>query len=375
MTKPSIVILGFDHPKFDRRIQKDIRFLSKRFSITYIYRGVDETEEGHDHNNYIPLCPDQRALRLFRRFHFEREMVSKALEVDAKYFYLHGMFITLPRYFLSKLRGKAEVVYDAHEFDLEPIYIHNSFFRWMLASFLKLRQKSISKRIDYAFTVSVSIREFMSQHGFKNVQLKPNVSSSNVVSPVKLSDRKKIIVIAGNVSRERGIKEFLGFFKLMLRHDPDIELHMHSDFLDKDFKAELEKWAVENQTEDKIIFAEILSYNNLIEKLSYSLASVMAFPTSGGITNKIALPNRFFDSLAAGTPVLASSHSTDVANIVGKERVGWLLNPDLAEASVKAFLTCLSQPGLYDERLSSIYAYAKRNDLDSIRDKLMTVFS
>ena len=159
-----------------------------------------------------------------------------ALNEEANYFYLHGMFITFPKSFLMKLKAKAKIVYDAHEYDLEPIFIRNSLLRNFLSGFLFLRQRSIGNQINSCFTVSSSISKFMQKNGFKNIQLKPNVSDLDINLPTALSSRKKVLMIAGQVTEERGIKLFLRFFAVMCKHDSEIALHLHCNIRDDNFK-------------------------------------------------------------------------------------------------------------------------------------------
>ena len=63
------------------------------------------------------------------------------------------------------------------------------------------------------------------------------------------------------------------------------------------------------------------NYPSLINKLKHCLASIMAFPTGDALTNRMALPNRFFDSIAAGTPVISSSEAIDLKNILEEENM------------------------------------------------------
>ena len=39
--------------------------------------------------------------------------------------------------------------------------------------------------------------------------------------------------MAGNISRERGVMQFLLHFKEVIYYSPDLELHIYSDFKDK----------------------------------------------------------------------------------------------------------------------------------------------
>ena len=73
----------------------------------------------------------------------------------------------------------------------------------------------------------------MKANGFNNVELKPNVSELKQSCPIPFEQRKKILIMAGNISRERGVMQFLLHFKEVIYYSPDLELHIYSDFKDK----------------------------------------------------------------------------------------------------------------------------------------------
>lgn len=375
LRRKHIIFLGFDHSLNDRRILKDVGLLKDRYNITYIYRSNQfEHPTVKQGVNYIGLQVKKEKSRIFRRFIFENEMTNKALDLRGDYYYLHGMFITFPIFFLRKLNKTGPVIYDAHEFDLEPIFLKNPLLRKLVSLFLLLRQKSISKEITSSFTVSPSILEFMQKWNFKNVLLKMNISDVPLVRPKPLQHRKPILVIAGNISKERGVGQFLEIFKKMLEKENSLTLHLHCHISDPKLEKQLKEWIAFNLPHDSVVFGAFLPYEKLIEKLSCSLASVMAFPSDGSITNKIALPNRFFDSLSAGTPIIASKDSIDVAKFINEQKIGWLFDPEDPDGDILQFFEEFSNKKSYEKKLANVSNFAGLNNIKSINDALNTVF-
>ena len=370
-----VVVLGFDHGPHDRRIQKDLDFLSESYEVIYIFRG-DINESTHFKNKIrrISLSPDLSKNRFLRRFDFEKRMVDLALSVSPDIFYLHSMFLTAPTSFLKTLRKRAKIIYDAHEYDLEPIFVRNDFLRWTLSCALRVRQNSISKQIDACFTVSPSIKKFLDGEGYQNVHLKLNVSDSEVKSPLKRAKRKNIIVMAGNVSRERGALEFLELFRKMVNGKPDLELHFYCNVSEKQFEKQLLRKVSSLSLQNNVMFFKVLPYMDLIEVLSTSLAAVMAFPIEKGLTNKIAMPNRFFDSIAAGTPVIASLKAIDLAEVINKEHLGWLVDYNRPDEGASLFLETIDNAHAYDKMLNQVNLFAKKNNKSSIHNVLRKVF-
>lgn len=375
MNRKRIVFLGFDHGKDDRRIAKDINLLKARFHITYFYRADEfETSTSKDGVNYVGLKVDNNYPRLVRRFKYENEMTKRAVDIGAHFFYLHGMFITFPGFFLRKLKRFGDIIYDAHEYDLEPVYIKSPIFRQTLSYFLLFRQKRISGLIKSSFSVSPSILRFMQKCHFNNVHLKMNVSDTKVLKPLALQKREPVLVIAGNISRERGVNQFLEIFKQMKDKGASLSLHIHSRIDDPELEVHLKKWVDKNLPNGSVIFGGFLPYTRLKEKLSQSIAGVMAFPSDGSITNRIALPNRFFDSLASGTPILASRDSVDVAEYVESQNIGWLFDPDDPSQDISFFLHEITSHSKYSDKLKNVYRFAEENDVKSVKRALKLAF-
>ena len=375
MKQRRIVVLGFDHGQDDRRITKDIKALKNRFEITYFYRSEEhEVSFVKDGVTYVGLPVENKHSRVLRRIKYENMMTSRAIAIGADYFYMHGMFITFPGYFLRKLKSSGQIIYDAHEYDLEPIYIKNSMLRKLLACFLWFRQKNIARKITSSFTVSPSILIFMKKCNFKDIYLKPNISNSIVFEPISLRKRKPVIVIAGNISRERGTMQFLEIFKKMKERENSLALHFHVKILDIELEKQLKQWVDANLPIGSVLFQGFLPYSQLIKKLSQSLAGVMAFPSDGSVTNKIALPNRFFDTLASGTPIIASKESVDVAEYVLSKNIGWLFDPNNPSEDISIFSEEINDHEIYQEKLNNVHDFANAHDVDSLDKLLKRVF-
>ena len=374
-----ISVLGFDHGKYDRRVvMKDVAYLvSRGFDVQYLYR-EDETK---DFQKSVPMLDEKVKFvavpkvgrGLLSRKKFEDEIVKISTAFKPDYFYLHGMFLTYPVKRLKSLKKIGKIVYDEHEYSPEPVAIENLFLKKVVENIIKIRDKRVSKYIDSAFTVSKSIRDYMMKIGYKNVELKPNVSEKMPILPIPLKKRKKVLVVAGGLQKERGPFKVLDIFNALNKKIKDLELHLHVKFSGENLESDFKEYIKQNKIKN-IKILELVPYEELIEKISQSLGTFMAFPIGHWKTNYIALPNRFFDSLVASTPLIASSDSIDVANEVKENDLGIVIDFKNFENSIDDLVDFITNEKRYDSSLERIYEYAKKNSWQEISKVLDKVF-
>lgn len=374
-----IVILGFDHGMIDRRIVlKDIKyFVNRGYKVKYIYRDNNKSEiqnlpiELKNHVNFISI--KKEASGILSRKKFEDEIIKESLRDIPNYFYLHGMFITFPISRLKSLKKIAKVIYDEHEYPPEPIAINNRLLKNIIGFFINIRDRMLINYINHSFCVSKSIQEHMENIGFKNVQLKPNVSEETPLEPINFEKRKNILIVAGALQIERGPFKILNIFKELQKNIPQLELHMHVKFGSITLENEVKEYINKNQLEN-IYILPLIEYSKLISKITHSLGVFMSFPNGIWKTNYVAMPNRFYDSLVSGTPIIASKDSIDVANEVENFNLGINFDYNNFDNSIQTLTSFLTNKEIYNHNLNNIYEYAKNNTWNKVSKVLDKVF-
>ena len=154
---------------------------------------------------------------------------------------------------------------------------------------------------------------------------------------------------------------------------PDLELHFYCNVSEKQFEKQLLRKVSSLSLQNNVMFLKF-SLHGFNRGSFYFLAAVMAFPIEKGLTNKIAMPNRFFDSIAAGTPVIASLKAIDLAEVINKEHLGWLVDYNRPDEGASLFLETIDNAHAYDKMLNQVNLFAKKNNKSSIHNVLRKVF-
>jgi glycosyltransferase involved in cell wall biosynthesis len=223
---------------------------------------------------------------------------------------------TLPAAFIvSKLRKK-KLIFDAHElFPEVPELIHRPIIKgiWNKIEYL------IFPRLKHSITVCKSISDY---YNYKyNIQMSvvrniPFYHISSDLKPAIFYPDKKIILYQGALNKGRGLE-------MVLDAMPLIENVMLVIIGDGDIRLQLEKRTKRLNIEDKVHFFGKISGDELY-KYTPSASIGLCLLENKGLNYYYSLPNRIFDYLQAGVPVLATRFP-EISNIVETYKTGILI--------------------------------------------------
>ncbi len=211
----------------------------------------------------------------------------------------------------ARLRKKP-IVYDSHEYFLGMAGMSQKPLR---RSVWRLIEMQVFSKLKYAYTVSESIRNMYRRDYQKKLSVVRNTPVLLTLSPnlteeeqqwirsieMKIPEDKNLLLLQG-----AGLNEFRGIEEMvyaMIFLDPSV-FHLliigGGDIIDK-----LEKIIEQNQLTGKI---------TLIQKMPFAVLSHFTRKAKLGISidkpsvpnHKFSLPNKFFEYLHAGVPVLSS---------------------------------------------------------------------
>ncbi|MFZ5945156.1 MAG: hypothetical protein ACOYVD_13720 [Bacillota bacterium] len=372
-----ICILGFDHGRYDKRIvAKDISHLKNYAQLLYIYR--EDIKSQHqsfrqEFKNTYFCGLVKKGKGILSRKKFEDEIIKVALDFNPDIFYLHGMFITFPVERLKVLAKRGKVIYDAHEYDPEPVAIQNKYIKNLVEYLIKIRDKKASPYINCAFSVSPSLCNYLQLAGYQNVFLKPNVSPIQPLKPYKYKERHQRLIIAGGLQEERGPEKILRVMSCLVKNMPGIKLNMYVN-MSTDLSLKLQKIIKELELTNSVFIEGLIPYDELIGKLASSLGSFMSFPTGIWKTNYISLPNRFYDTLAAGTPIISSSSSIDVSSLAIENNLGPVFIEECFDESINDLQDFLTNESRFNNTLDSINLFAQQNTWEETKKVLDQIF-
>ncbi len=311
---------------------------------TLVSCGYDVLLVGRQKKDSATLLPRNY---LMERMHllFEKEIFFYA-EYNFRLFFLllfrkvdllvsNDLDTLLPNFLVSKLK-KIPLIYDSHEyFTGVPELEHNNFAR----SFWSKLEKFILPKLSHLFTVNNSIAELYKQQynvDFKvvrNIPRKREITTFKTKEELGLPLDKKILIYQGaGINIDRGVEELIRSMQFI---NSTILLIIGSgDIIDV-----LKKNVVDLKLSEKVIFINKLPYEELISYTSNADLG-LTLDKDTNINYRFSLPNKIFDYIHAGIPVL-TSNLVEVKKIVDDYRVGEIAyshEPQLLAVKINSML-------------------------------------
>lgn len=256
-------------------------------------------------------------IRLFFYLLFHRFDILHANDLDT----------LLANYLVSILKRKP-LVFDSHEYFTEvPELQHNPFAKktW------KTIERFIVPKLKHCITVNQSIALlFKQEYGvdFKVLRNLPPQNKSQQKESRKslnLPEDKFIIILQGSgINMHRGSEELV-----------EAMPYLNDDFLlliigNGDIVPQLKKMTEEKKLHQRIRFIGRLPYNELIKYTSVADLGV-TLDKDTNLNYRYSLPNKIFDYIQAGVPVL-SSKLPELERIIQTYEVGELVDEVTPEA-------------------------------------------
>lgn len=314
------LIIGYNHPYNDKRVLRTVNALKKKGKVFYQYSGKRpyKTEGVESYPVKKKQLPGNRFTKRLRFDTKILEMVDK-LDYDIAYFHYFPASMPLRIYKQVKKRNK-KLIFDLHEIFADQFLPEKFSFLNPLMWRILSEQFSLC---DGLISISDEALEYM----FKKTGVtKPslvvkNLAKYNLVLNGK-KDRNKEIVIVGKTSKN---------------------LHNTYSFIERLKKGgfSFKSIGIDTELADKKL--PFLPYKDMMKEISKSAFSLVSYQNrkNPNYSNEIySLPNKFFDSLAAGTPIIINNRFVSMKKIIDYTNSGIVLNfeDDMVQNVKKIFL-------------------------------------
>jgi glycosyltransferase involved in cell wall biosynthesis len=333
-----VCILTSVHLPFDGRVfHKEARSLAKAgYDVTLIAR--HDKDEVVDGVRIVPL-PEPKS-RLQRMTKVLWRLYRLAVRENADVYHFHDpelMIVGL----LLKLRGK-RVIWDVHEHYpnaiLDKYYLARPLRRVISSSF-DLFERAVVRFFDYVIYTTPFV-------GARYQKMKVRSGRVENYPIVELSDAfernpQEKIVYLGAMSPTRGLVEVIEAFSLVAKEHPSWELCLVGSCRPQSFEQELKDLAARRGVAANVKFIAWVPYEEK-ERLSSqaSMGVITYLPYSN---NTSCLPNKLFDYMLVGLPVIAS-HFPLYRQIVEPNRCGILVDPSKPDQIARAMEYLIERP-------------------------------
>jgi glycosyltransferase involved in cell wall biosynthesis len=324
------------HPPFDTRIfHKQAKTLA-RAGYEVVLIAQHDGDEMVDGVKIVALPkPRNRFARIFgltwRAFHL-------SLRERADVYHFHDPEL-LPIGVLLKIFTRAKVIYDVHEDVPEQILTKHwipRLLRRPLARVFNAFEKLLARALDAVVVATEGIAEKFAQlkpiviHNYPDLGMLPNPSTRHG------EGKEKVLVYVGGISKIRGAIEMVQALEY-LNPAWDIRLDLIGKFEPPELEQELQGLPGYR----RVRFLGWLPWSAAWKHAQITFAGLVLFHPAPNHTN--SLPNKLFEYMAAGLPVVASNFPL-WKEIVEGNRCGITVDPLDPKAIAQAIEYLLTHP-------------------------------
>ena len=243
---------------------------------------------------------------------------------------------TLPANYMASRIKRKPLVYDSHEYFTE---VPELIGRPVVKAIWSWLEKLLVPKVDAAYTVCNSIAEVYRDLYKVDFNVVRNLPACSEVEQSehqeKVPDQPKIILYQGALNLGRGI----GAAIRSMPYLEGVELWLAGD---GDLAIQLKELVVEMGLESKVKFLGRLPLHKLYEVTSKADLGI-SLEEDLGLNYRFALPNKLFDYIQAGVPVLVSN-LPEMMQIVEHYQIG-----AIAETHQRKVLAELMRDALFDQ--------------------------
>jgi len=336
--RAKICVLTSVHIPFDGRIfHREARSLARAgYDVVLIAR--HDKEETVDGVRVAPL-PEPKN-RLHRMTSVLWRLYRLAVREDADVYHFHDpelMIVGL----LLKRRGK-KVIWDVHEHYpnaiLDKYYLARPLRRVISKSF-DLFERTVVRCFDYVIYTTPFVGARYEKMKVRTGRIE-NYPSGRPAATFARDPQERIIYLGG-MSPTRGLVEVVEAFALVAREYPKWELYLVGSCRPASFEQELRELAARRGIEANVKFIAWVPYE---EKEHLSLQASMGVITYLPYSNNVScLPNKLFDYMLVGLPVIASDFPL-YREIVAPAACGLLVDPSKPAEIARAMVYLIEHP-------------------------------
>jgi glycosyltransferase involved in cell wall biosynthesis len=255
----------------------------------------------------------------------------------------------LPNFFISKLKG-IKMIYDSHEYFTETPELVN---RPRVQRVWKRIEGFVVPRLKEMITVCDSIAElFEQQYGVK-CHVVRNIPSRAALPPkgdkmaLNLPEDKRLLVLQGSgINIQRGAEELVEAMRYL---DNGFLMVIGGGDVLPTLKNMVSEWHLEDRVRffPRMPYQQMMAYTQLAE-----LGFILDKDTN--LNYRFCLPNKLFDFIQAGVPIVAS-HLVEIEKIITKYNIGLFIpdhDPKSIAATIKEGLGDSSQRAVWQQGLA-----------------------
>jgi len=348
-----IVIVVFNRISLDARaynLANTLIKIGKKVLVISLSEEITNTK--YDFQNFTVKISNLR--RVYLRWLIFSFLVNQILRrIKYKYLVASDLY-ALPVCSINKINV---LLYDSREIYSELASLEN---RKIAKSIIRSIEKKFIKNVDKIIVTSDDDKIYLCQNLtnkktyiiIKNLPpYKEKINSNYLRDKLKIPTKDKIFIYQGMIQKGRGIFNFIDAIQEL----DNIRFILIGE---NNISDELNKYINSKKLKDKIHILEPVPYTNLYEITTSADIGIALFePIS--ISYKLALPNKLFEYILAGIPILATNLSS-IKEIIENYNIGLLVNDVYNKNELKEKINLIINTKIYNDQ---------KQNIDKIRNK------
>ncbi|MDA8173772.1 MAG: glycosyltransferase family 4 protein [Nitrospiraceae bacterium] len=330
-----ICLLTSTHKPNDPRIFfKEARSLSKRYRDVWIVSPyASHIPADNDGIRFLPI--NTHPERWGKRLKTMQELFEAASSLRADVYHCHEPESLITAVRLKKVLG-CKVVFDSHE--MYSATLAQRFPKVLQAPVMKVYQrfeKTKVKKCDFVIGATQSISRYLAQTaGPDRTETILNGAMPDILGPARSNHWGEETVICHNGSLEfaRGLKCIIeAIRKVAAKHA--VKFRIVGDVFGRD-RQWLDSYIKKHGMEDIVQRTGWLEYLKIGPAISGCHIGLIAFDKLPN--HVIAAPNKLFNYMHFGMPVVAPDHCTDISRLIEDEQCGLVVRGNSASSYADA---------------------------------------
>lgn len=353
--------------QFDSRLLKCAKTLSSSgYQVTAITVGGKTESNEHPGIRVIPISVSQRSRGIVQFLPFYLKALFLCLRTHADCYFASDLY-SLPLAFLLAKFRRAKLLYDSRELYSAIAALRH---RRLAQRFWSYVEKKIMPSVSTVFTVNESLARIISeQHRIPRPTILFNcparqevMRSDRLRKLLSISPERKVILYQGGLQRGRGI--FISLRVIRRIHNAALVFLGNGD-LRNEIAREIKDERLSGRAYllDAVPVSELLGY-------TASADIGVCFIENYGASYYRSLPNKLFEYVAAGVPVVASNFP-EMRSFVDSNGVGLCVDPGDEEEIVSAIQRLLMDSSLYQTMVKNCREAGKRYTWENEEAKLV----
>lgn len=242
---------------------------------------------------------------------------SLLAQVDARIYHAHDY----PNLVLLN-DGQRCVVYDSHElyFDSQGGIVNN-LKRWLISRKHRVERR-IERKLSQNLAGFITVGDNLSNQLAKTLGVPPPIVVRNAVDLrantlglVKFPDSGRIVAHSGNLTPGRHLPELVSALQYL---PEDVWLVLLGD---GPLKQSLQMSAAQMDVSQRLCFIPAVPPEAVAPTMAQADVAVVLIYSKLGLNGEFALPNKLFEAVAAGVPIVASPN-VEIASLVQRYAMG-----------------------------------------------------